>query len=92
MFTTVLGCAAFAVAFPVTVKATSSAILNSVKKDQEQNAKLCAWHAPTARTLVTMRAPSTSTDLTLQNPQGFWFFDSEKFPGEKFRTRIMHAL
>ena len=37
MFTTVLGCAAFA----VTVKATSSAILNSVKKDQEQNAKLC---------------------------------------------------
>ena len=29
MFTTVLGCAAFA----VTVKATSSAILNSVKKD-----------------------------------------------------------
>lgn len=41
MFTTVLGCAAFAVAFPVTVKATSSAILNSAKKDQEQNAKLC---------------------------------------------------
>ena len=41
MFTTVLGCAAFAVAFPVTIKATSSAILNSVKKDQEQNAKLC---------------------------------------------------
>ena len=37
MFTTVLGCAAFA----VTVKAASGAILNSIKKDQEQNAKLC---------------------------------------------------
>lgn len=57
MFTTVLGCAAFAVAFP-----------------------------------VTMRAPSTSTDLELQNPQGFWFFDSEKFPGEKFGTRIPQGL
>lgn len=82
MFTTVLGCAAFAVAFPVTVKATSSAILNSVKKDREQNAKLCRM----------ARAPSTSTDLRLQNPQGFWFFDSEKFPGEKFRTRIPQGL
>ncbi len=41
MFTTVLGCTAFAVAFPVTVKATSSAILNSVKKDQDRNEKLC---------------------------------------------------
>lgn len=88
MFTTVLGRAAFAVAFPVTVKATSSAILNSVKKDQEQNAKPAAWRAPTARTLVTMRAPSTSTDLTHQNLQGFCFFDFEKFPGEKFGTRI----
>ena len=45
-----------------------------------------------ARTLVTMRAPSTSTDLRLQNPQGFWFFDSEKFPGEKFGTQIPQGL
>nr|DAK75567.1 MAG TPA: hypothetical protein [Caudoviricetes sp.] len=39
-----------------------------------------------------MRAPSTSTDLRLQNPQGFWFFDSEKFPGKKFGTRIPQGL
>ena len=89
MFTTVLGCAAFAVAFPVTVKATSSAILNSVKSRTRSSA---AWRAPTARTLVTMCAPSMSTDLTLQNPQGFWFFDSEKFPGERFGTRIPQGL
>nr|DAT87281.1 MAG TPA: hypothetical protein [Caudoviricetes sp.] len=39
-----------------------------------------------------MCAPSTSTDLELQNPQGFWFFDSEKFPGEKLRPRIPQVL
>ena len=37
----VLGTAAFVIAFPVTLKATSGAILNSIKKDQDRNEKLC---------------------------------------------------
>ena len=92
MFTTVLGCAAFAVAFPVTVKATSSAILNSVKKDQEQNAKLCRMarqlQEPSSRCVPRLRALISDSRIR----KGFWFFDSEKFPGEKIGTRIPQGL
>ena len=89
MFATVLGCADFA----VTVKATSSAILNSVKKDQEQNAKLCRMTRancknPASRCVPHLRALISDSRIR----KGSGFFDSEKFPGEDFGTRIPQGL